>query len=144
MAIEEQEIDALDRLDRAEHRLREVLREPTVNWLRLLEAIHDDAFEVGLENLLGPDLPFNAYWQDEENVDQALAPGSIPWWPNNLYYILFKNPNWKPSAFAHKRKQYKRAYSTSPMEKKVPIRETNTPSRNDDEEVLELLQIGVL
>jgi hypothetical protein len=116
-------------------------------WQRLLEAIHDDAFS-DLQDLVGPDLPFDAYWEDEEQVGVGYSPGSIPWWPNNLYYILYKNPYWK-GTFPHKRKDYKRAYSKSPLEKKVPIREASHQlqsriAANDDQIVMELLLMGVI
>jgi hypothetical protein len=80
----------LDAIDRAERKLREIGTHPSLTnkekWLRLLEAIRDDAF-ADLEDLVGPDLPFNAYWDDEENAGTGwMAPGAGPiWWPVLIY-----------------------------------------------------------
>ena len=45
-------------------------------WQRLLEAIHDDAF-ADLQDLVGPDLPFDAYWEDEEEQGAGYTGGSV-------------------------------------------------------------------
>jgi hypothetical protein len=84
------EILALDALDRAERKLREIAAaEPTRGgrWLRLIEAVRDDAF-VDFQDLIGGDLPFDAFWDDGEQgaVDQPLGPGGgPPWWPVLIY-----------------------------------------------------------
>jgi hypothetical protein len=68
--------------DFARERTRRIFRATLRQRMR--EAIQDDSFEVGLDNLLGPDLPFNAYWDDQSGVDQPLGPGGAPvWWPLN-------------------------------------------------------------
>jgi hypothetical protein len=85
------ELLQLDAIDRAERTLREIGTHPSLTrkekWLRLLEAIHDDAF-ADLEDLVGPDLPVAAYWSDEEEPGTGwMAPGgSPPWWPIGIYW----------------------------------------------------------
>jgi hypothetical protein len=151
------EIETLDRLDRMDRKMLEIFgdstRSPKQKWLRLLESIHDDAFDVDpfiLQDFLGAGGGgFAAYYElPEEEQGSGYSPGSIPWWPNNLYYILYRNPYWK-GTFPHKKKDYKRAYSKSPLEKKVPIRETSRQlqsriAANDDQTVMELLLTGAL
>jgi hypothetical protein len=84
------ELLQLDAIDRAERKLREIGTHPSLTtkekWLRLLEAVRDDAF-VDLEDLIGPDLPFDAYWSDEEEPGTGwLSPGGSPiWWPVCIY-----------------------------------------------------------
>ena len=152
------EIETLDRLDRMDRKLLEIFgdasRSPKQQWLRLLESIHDDAFDVDpfiLQDFLGAGgAGFAAYYEiPEEEQGVAYSPGSIPWWPNNLYYILYKNPYWK-GKFPHKRKDFKRAYSTSPLEKKVSVRETTRErlaprlAANDDQTIMELMLMGAI
>lgn len=113
---------------------------------RLLETIRDDAFEVGLENLLSPDLPFDAYWDDEEGGGGGYTGQAPIWWPLNIYALVHKHPFWQGKFPHHKAKR--RAYSKSPVERTVRTRETTREQSpiavNDDQTILELLLMGDL
>jgi hypothetical protein len=86
------ELLQLDAIDRAERKLREIGTHPSLTrkqkFLRLFEAIRDDSF-ADLEDLVGGDLPFDAFWDDEtpEAGTGWMAPGSGPvWWPYTIYH----------------------------------------------------------
>jgi hypothetical protein len=157
------ELLALDQVDRAERRLREVIRSfdgTTEAWTRLAEAVHDDAFEVGLENLLGPDFALDAYWEDlEQNIDQPLGPGAPP----IVHYFTWrrhepeKHSFWRgryphrKKVFATKPKDFNKAAADGEKIYRTPsaakiaatpaLREALTPEeiQRDDDEVLEIL-----
>lgn len=91
--------------------------------------IFDDAFEVGLDNLLAPDLPFNAYFPGEEGG--AVGIGGFPWWrpfyvwrqPEDVAKIDWDKVNdlIKRLQRPVKKKRKKRGYQTAPTIKiKMP------------------------
>ena len=164
------DILALDAIDRAERRLREIGTDPSLTtegkWRRLLEEIVDDAF-VEFQDLIGQDLPFDAYFErEEENVDQPLGPGGGPvWWPVLIY-------NKQPHSFwqgkypfgdtpEKSKKRKKKAWTSKPpmytdggpQDRPSPAKLAASPKREslsvedirrEDAEVEELLLLGVL
>jgi hypothetical protein len=163
-----EEIIALDAVDRAERFLREVAADSTLTVeaknRKILEAIRDDAF-ADFQDLVGADLPFDAYWDDETQaaVDQPLGPGAPPM----VFYVWRKHdpdahPFWRgkyphrKKVFATKPEHFKKAAKDGEKVYRTPspakiaatpsMREALTPERlrQDDDEILELVMLGVL